>query len=261
MVKKIAIGTLKGGVGKTTIAVTLATILAQQGNNVLLIDADPQANSTNFLGMDETVEEYTGIHNIFKNTNVPPITIVNHTDIDNLDIIGSSILLTASDKALYKENNSEKKLKDYLDKNKDFFGAYDYIIFDTNPSMSMVNQNVFVAADKIICVSDVGIGGFKGIELFDYMLSELSETTNLSIKVDAIILNKVKKVKLAKEYLEFLQEEDLTKKILIETTIKDSIKFAEAELNQKPINIYAKNSKSSSELQDLVEELIKKGIL
>ena len=258
----IAVGTLKGGVGKSTVVVSIASILAQQGKKVLVIDADPQANSSTFLGLDETSTDYKGILDLFENRQIAPEEIVTKTSIENLDIIGSTILLTATEKKFATMSFAEQQLKKYIDRNLDFFNKYDYIIADTNPSMSKTNQNVFVAADRIICVSDVGIGSHKGIELFDYLLSELAEESELDLKIDAILLNKYKSINnLSKDYKEYLLENELTKDLLLNTTVSDSVKLAEAELEQNPINHYAPKSKVAVEFIEVVNELKTRGVL
>lgn len=242
--KFIAIGTLKGGVGKSTAVVSIASILAAEGKNVLIIDTDPQANTSTYLGLDETSENYKSILDIFENRQIAPTEVVCTTSIENLDIIGSTILLTATEKKFTTMSFAEQQLKKYIDRNLDFFNKYDYIIADTNPSMSKTNQNVFVAADKIICISDVGVGAHKGIELFDYLLSELADESELDLKINAILLNKYKSTNnLSKDYIEFLKDDELTKDILLNTYISDSVKFPEAELEKNPVNNYAPNSK------------------
>ena len=77
--KFLAVGTLKGGVGKTTTVVSLAAILAEQGNKVLIIDADPQANTSTYLGLDETTENYKSILDIFENRTINPKDVVAST--------------------------------------------------------------------------------------------------------------------------------------------------------------------------------------
>lgn len=260
--KFIAVGTIKGGVGKSTAAVSMSSILAKQGYKVLVIDADPQANVSSYLGLDETSENYKGILDIFENRQISPSDVVHNTDIENLDIIGSSILLTATEKKFATMSFAEQQLKKYINRNLDFFNNYDYIIADTNPSMSKTNQNVFVASDKILCVSDIGIGAHKGIELFDYLLGELAAESELDLKIDAILLNKYKTTNnLSKEYKEFLKDSELTGDLLLNTIISDSVKLAEAELEQKPINVYAPGCKVEKEYQELVKELKQREVL
>lgn len=260
--KFLAVGTLKGGVGKSATVVSIASILAEQGNKVLVIDADAQANTSAYLGLDETSDGYKGLLDVFEDRNIHPNEVVTSTSINNLDVIGSTILITATEKKFATMSFAEQQLNKYINRNLDFFNKYDYIIADTNPSMSKTNQNVFVAADKILCVSDVGVGAHKGIELFDYLLSELADESELDLKIDAILLNKFKsRNKLSKEYNEFLKDSELTKDLLLKTTVSDSVKLAEAELEQSPINRYAPNSKVSKEFNDVVKELKQREVL
>ena len=260
--KFIAIGTLKGGVGKSTTVVSLSSILAGMGKKVLVIDADPQANTSSYFGLDETVENYVSIKDLFDDRKILPEAIVKKTGVDNLDIIGSTIYLTATERKFSTMSFAEQQLKKYIDRNLDFFNSYDYIIADTNPSMSKTNQNVFVASDKIICISDIGIGSHKGIELFDYLLGELAEESELDLKINALLLNKFKRTnKLSKEYLEYLKDDDLTSSILLTNTIKDSVRLAEAELEQTPITHYKPAKESCAEFALVAEELMKKGVL
>ena len=171
-------------------------------------------------------------------------------------------MLTATEKKFATISFAEQQLNKYINRNLDFFNNYDYIIAYTNPSMSKTNQNVFVAADKILCVSDVGIGAHKGIELFDYLLSELADESELDLKIDAILLNKFKSTnKLSKEYNEYLKDSDLNKNILLNTVVSDSVKFAEAELEQTPINRYAPNCKVNNEFINVVKELKQREVL
>ena len=260
--KTIAIGTLKGGVGKTTAVVNIGATLAEMNKKVLIIDADPQANTTNYLGLDEIADNYKSIKDIFDDKYIEPSIVINKTGIENLDVIGSTIYLTATERKFATISFAEQQLKKYINRNIDFFNKYDYLIIDTNPSMSKTNQNVFVASDKIICISDVGIGAHKGIELFDYLLSELAEESELTLQIDALLLNKFNKTNnLSKEYLEYLQDDTLTKDILLENTIRNSIRLAEAELAQTPITKFKMGKESATQFKAVVNELIEKGVL
>ncbi|MBI5995661.1 ParA family protein [Clostridium perfringens] len=258
----LAIGTLKGGVGKSTTVVSIASILASMGKSVLVIDADPQANTSTYLGLDETAEGYKCLKDVFENRNISPVEVVMQTEIENLSIIGGTIYLTATERKFNSTSFAEQQLKKYLDRNTEYFNQFDYIIADTNPSMSKINQNVFVASNKILCVSDVGIGAHKGIELFDYLLGELAEESELDLKIDAILLNKYRKVnKLSKEYQEYMVENDLTKDLLLKSNVRDSVRFAEAELEQKPITLYKPAKDGLEDFKNVVHELIERGIL
>ncbi|MDP4089447.1 MAG: ParA family protein [Bacillota bacterium] len=261
--KIISIATLKGGVGKTTTAITLASILAAEYNKkVLLIDADPQANSTSFMRIDETEANYLSIKNLIEDINIPVETIVRDTLVENLYIIGSTILLTGTEMKLVTQPAREFIMRRYIKKNKEFFDKFDYIIFDTNPSMNIINQNVFVISDSIILLSDVGIGAFKGIELFDFLWEDIIEKLDTRNNVKALLLTKVKsRTNLSKEYRAYLSEDEFASRILLDSFIKDSIKLAESELEQKPINLFRSKCSSAEEYRQVVKELFEREVI
>lgn len=260
--KIISIATLKGGVGKTTTAVTLASILASEYNKkVLLIDADPQANTTTYMRKDETVPGYLSIKNIFEHDDIPLENIVQDTFVDNLRIIGSTILLTGSEMKMVTTPAREFVLKRYFNKNKEYFQQYDYIIFDTNPSMNVINQNVFIVSDSIILMSDIGMGAYKGIELFEFLWQDIADKLCIDNNIRAVLLSKVKdRTKIAKEYKKILESDEFGAKMLLKATIKDSIKFAEAEAAQTPINLYG-NSTGADQYREVTKELFERAVL
>lgn len=261
--KIISMATLKGGVGKTTTAVTLASILAAEYNkNVLLIDADPQANSSSFMRIDETVPAYLSIRNLIEDKTIPVERVVRKTFVENLSIIGSTIMLTGTEMKLVTQPAREFFLKRYFRKNKEFFNQFDYIIFDTNPSMNIINQNVFIVSDSIILISDVGIGAFKGVEMFDSLWEDIVEKLEEKNNVKALLLTKVKdRTNLSKEYKAYLAEDEYVSRILLKNYIKDSIKLAESELEQKPINLYNSKCSSSQEYRQVVKELFDRAVI
>lgn len=261
--KTIAIGTLKGGVGKSTVSSTLASVLALTYNKkVLMIDADPQANTTSLFQLNELQENYKSIKDIFENKNIAPASVVYETGFDNLDIIGSTIMLTATEMKLVPSTAREFYLERYFEKNKNFFSQYDYIIFDTNPSMSTINQNVFAIADSIILVSEIGAGSFKGVELFDFLWGDISEKLRIENNINALIVNRSnKQTVLYKDYMDYLKENELTKDIVLNNTISETIKIKEAELSNKTINISDPNSKYTVEFCSVINELFKRGVL
>lgn len=261
--KIISIGTLKGGVGKSTVSSTLASVLALTYNKkVLMIDADPQANTTSLFQLNEVQENYKSIKDIFDNKDINPDDVVYETGFDNLDIIGSTIMLTATEMRLVPTTAREFYLQRYFEKNKDFFNKYDYIVFDTNPSMSIINQNVFAIADSIILVSETGVGSFKGIELFDFLWGDITEKLRIENNINALIVNRAnKQTVMYKEYIDYLKENELTKDIVLNNTISETIKIKEAEVSHKTINISDPNSKYTVEFCSVINELFEMGVL
>jgi chromosome partitioning protein len=156
--KIIAFGTLKGGTGKTTVAFNIGGILAEE-HKVLFIDVDPQSNLSDNVGIDTAQQNGWTIRNVFSDPSRTKaedvITKTPMWQFENLDIIASHIRLTATELQLAAVPGRERIIQKWIARNRTVLEQYDYILFDTNPSMGIVNQNGFLAADKIILVSDV----------------------------------------------------------------------------------------------------------
>ncbi|MBC8059507.1 MAG: ParA family protein [Clostridiaceae bacterium] len=262
MPKIITFGTLKGGTGKTATASATVGILAQLGNKVLAIDADPQANLTSNLGIDETVEGYMGIQDIFEDSDVDINKVIIKTpiaELPTLDAIGSSILMSATELKIINYAGRELLIKNYLNKNKDMFAEYDYIIIDTNPSMSVINQNCFILSDAIILVSDVGMNSIKGIELIDALWGNICERLSIPNNIKGILLNKIdQRNSLSNDFIEYCEEDPEIKKLLFKNYIPINVKISETELLKKPINLTFNSSVGSKAYSKFVEELIER---
>jgi chromosome partitioning protein len=259
--KKIAVCAMKGGVGKTMLAVNIAATLAlEYDKKVLFIDTDPQSNSTNYLGIDEFEEGYRSIKDALEN-NLDPQDAVRDTYIEKLKVIGSSIYVTALEFNLFQLAARELRLKNYIEKNKNFFRKFDYVIFDTNPSMSVVNQNVFTAADSLIIVTEASTGGAKGIDLFTDLWCGIAENLGVDNKIDALVLNRLnERTNIGKEFKSYLKEGEY-KDLILSNFVTESTILKDAESYKQAINIYKPNSKQHKQIQDVVEELIERNVL
>lgn len=257
---KITFGTLKGGTGKTTSAFSAAGILAERGYKVLLVDADPQANLTSNLGIDETVDGYTSLLDLFENEKFDARKAIIKgyvKELPTLDIIPSTIALTSTEMRIISLAGREFLLKNHLKKQADVFDEYDFIIFDTNPSMSIINQNVFVLSDGIILTSEIGKNSLKGAELFIALWEEICERMDKPNNILGFLINKYdSRTKLSKEYMEYCSEYDVVKDLLFKTYIPDNVKVPEAEIENKPVNIAFKDATSSEAYKAFVNELL-----
>lgn len=260
MGKIITFGTLKGGTGKSTSAFSTAGILAERNYKVLVVDVDPQANVTSDLGVDEPSISRIGIKEILEDGSIPPEKVVIKApvkELPNLDVIISSMDLTSTEIKIITYVGREFLLKKYFRKNKEFFDQYDYIIFDTNPSMSIVNQNSLVVSDAIVIVTDIGINGLKGFELFVALWENILDILELENNIKGLLVNKYdKESSFSQEFIEYCNEEEETQKLLFKSLIPlDSI-LPECELFKKPINLVDKNSEVYKQFNNFVDELI-----
>ena len=146
MGKAIAIFNQKGGVGKTTTNINLAACLALRGKKVLVLDIDPQGNTTSGLGISKRDLEDT-IYNIIVDSEYDPKKAVMHTDVENLDLIPASVDLAGAEVELVQIEGREKALKTGLDRIK---GEYDYIFIDCPPSLGLLTINSLAAVDSVL---------------------------------------------------------------------------------------------------------------
>ena len=260
MGKIITFATLKGGTGKSTSVFSTAGILAERNYKVLVVDVDPQANITSDLGVDETVESRVGIKEILEDGKISPESAIIKApikELPTLDLIASSMALTSTEIMIITYVGREFLLKKYFRKNKEFFDQYDYIIFDTNPSMSIVNQNSLVVSDAVVIVSDIGINALKGFELFVAIWEDIQDRLDLESNVKGLLINKYEKESsFSKEFIEYCNDEEDTKKLLFKSMIPLNVIMPECELIKKPINLVDKNTEAYKQFNNFVDELI-----
>lgn len=263
--KVIAFGTLKGGTGKTTVAFNIGGILAEK-HRVLFIDIDPQSNLSDNVGVDTTDQSGATIRDVFSNPNTTKasdvITMRPMEELPNIDIIASHIRLTATELQLVAMAGRERILQRWIERNKVVLSTYDYIIIDTNPSMGIVNQNGFMAADKIILVSDVSNKAIQGAELFTYLWGEACENLDIANKTSALILNNCdRRIGLTKDIKEFYKKNDDFCKMLLDQVIPSRVDIKSTEIEYLPINITAPNTDSCEAFRNVVAELKERKVL
>lgn len=263
--KTIAFGTLKGGTGKTTSCFNLAGALALDPNNkVLLVDGDPQCNLTNDIGIDCSDMDRNNIRTIFENRNIDPSELIISGAIEelpNIDIIPSNILLIKTEMQLISIAGREKLLANYFNKNSEFFSQYTHVIFDTNPNLGVVNQNIFYFVDSIILVSDVSLNAIQGAELFSFLWEENIESLEIKNNIKALIINNFdKRINLAKDLQDYYLSEEEFKDILIETPIPGSVAMKDTSLNHMPIVVLQPHHQAASAVKRVVKELVSREV-
>lgn len=266
----ITFGTLKGGVGKTMLCFNIGGILAQLGNKVLIIDSDLQGNLTNNIGVDRTRRELLTLYDVYNPEGTPPapqdlIYKSPNPQIPNLDIIPGSIFLHRAELRLASVSGRELVLRNYLEDNHEFFNRYNYILIDTNPSMSIVNQNAFVISDSILLVCDVSMNALEGAQLFMALWEESRTRLRLPDNIRALIVNDYDgRNRLSTDFLEYIRTdpdmEDI-RRLMAETVIPRTVKITESELAAAPISLYDVHSKGCIAISALIEELTTKSIL
>lgn len=263
--KSIAFGTLKGGTGKTTSCFNLAGALAMNPHNkILLVDGDPQCNLTNDIGIDCSDMDRNNIRTIFENKKINPEELIIKNALEgmqNVDIIPSNILLIKTEMQLISIAGREKLLANYFEKNKDFFDQYTHVIFDTNPNIGVINQNIFYFVDSIILISDVSLNAIQGAELFSFLWGENIEDLGIENNIKALVINNYdKRIKLAGDLRDYYLEDDEFKDILIDTPIPGSVAMKDTSLNHQPIVLLNPEHQAATAVKEVVKELINREV-
>jgi len=256
-------GTLKGGTGKTATLFNLAGLLAED-YRVLLIDCDPQTNLSLNCGVDITVKNLKTIVDIFDDNSTAENVIFKNPikELKNIDIIPSSIKLTATELQTVSKAGRENILKNYIIDNQKIFEKYDYILIDTNPSMGIINQNAFLAADSIILISDISLNGIQGTELFIELWANARKHLRKENNVNALILNNLdRRIKLSAELIEYCGENESTKNIILKSVIPSSVQVKNTEIEHRTINCFYKNSPVHEAYINVLKELKERGII
>lgn len=259
----VTIGTLKGGTGKTSTTFNLAGLLAEK-SKVLLIDVDPQTNLSLNCGVDITVKSLKTVEDIFYNNESAENVILKSPikELPNIDIIPSSIVLTATELQIVSQAGRENILKNFILDNINVLEKYDYILIDTNPSMGVINQNAFLVADSIILISDISLNGIQGAELFISLWGNARKQLRKEENIKALILNNFdKRIKLSSELVEYCKENESIRDIVLDTVIYNSVQVKNTELEHKTINILYKNSVIHTAYKNILKELCERKIL
>lgn len=267
--KIVCIGTLKGGVGKSTLLFNVAGELAKRKNKILVIDLDPQGNTTSNFGIENSVLS-NSVNNCFVDIKQPTLLVIKEPlEGISIDVFPSNIKLTEIDMQLISKAGRERVLIKYFKEHYKFFQNYDYVLIDTNPSMSVINQNAFVVADDICIVTEASMNSLNGSELFIKLWDNTTEDLLMENNISAVIVNKYESnQKSTKEFMEFLVEgRTRTSKLLLSSKISKAVTIKDhTELENLPISFSTNTSKpaiikAKKEISSVVDELITKGVL
>ena len=252
MGKIISIANQKGGVGKTTTSINLAASLAALEYKTLLVDADPQANSTSGLGInvekinksiyDCMIEEKISNKNIIK------------TELNYLHLLPSDIDLVGAEIEMVELKNRDTRMKNCLDtiKNK-----YDFIIIDCSPSLGIVTINSLVASDSIIIPVQCEYFALEGLGKLLETIKLIQSKINYNLSIEGILLSMYDvRLRLSNQVVEEVQMH--FKSLVFNTIIPRNVRLSEAPSYGVPAISYDADCKGSLSYMNLAKELIKK---
>ena len=265
MGKAIAIFNQKGGVGKTTTNINLAACLAIKGKRVLILDIDPQGNTTSGVGISKKDLEIT-THEILIEDKYHPEEAILPTGIENLDIMPASVQLAGAEVELIELAGREKRLKRAIDILKP---KYDYIFIDLSPSYDLIARNFMLISDSIITPLEYqDIASIRGCELFyqkfnqDLEEMEMTNEAKRAVVINSYTYRKLSSGDIFSEYLDTFNN---IKQYLLETKISDTTIVKNAILNKMDIDDYLKKMKKAhkirEEFNNFIEELLRREVL
>lgn len=295
--KKVCFTAEKGGVGKTTLSVNIAAILANRGKRVVLVDTDEQCNATLDCGIP--IYDIANLKNCSELFGVEPGDVEGSIvkspiqELPTLDLIPSSFNLMVLERNLtigaqpsFDANGNMYSpalpealvLKSNLEALEDVFKDYDYMIFDTKPSLSQVNENVYACIDSMIAVTDCSYNGMIGLVSLLGFWDRISEQINVETPyTETLVLNKYRPgSKIKEEIYGILKGENLDEvqqfardlfgsyhEIFVGPPIKETVQFVERSAAALPLVVGTeyKEKETLAQLEQLVDNLIAVGSL
>lgn len=248
----ISIANQKGGVGKTTTAINLSAALARAGNRVLLIDLDPQGNSS--LSFLDPTQLGASVYELLTGPGPSLDDVIKPTSVEGLDIIPSRISLAKLEGKLLGEFDAAFRLRDRLN---GISERYVYVVIDTPPTLGLITVNALVASDYLIIPIQPSYFALEGTDDLLETVEKVKARPNPDLKLMGVVVTlHDKRTALAKDICEQIKEVFGDK--VFTTTISKSVRLEESPAYKETIFTFAPNSTGASEYASLCKEVLRR---
>ena len=243
----------KGGVGKTTTAINLSAVLGSLGYKILLIDLDPQGNTTSGIGVDKRALKQC-IYDVLL-AEVDPKEVLLKDVEENLDLIPATINLAGAEVELVTEFSRESRLKEAIEC---FIGKYDYIFIDCPPSLGLLTVNGLVAADSLIIPIQSEFYALEGVTKLLESMKLVKARLNKNLEIFGVVITMYDgRTTLSRQVAQEVR--DYFGELVFDTIIPRSVKLSEAPSYGEPIMKYDPDGKGAKAYAELAEEVIDRG--
>ena len=252
--KIIAVANQKGGVGKTTTAINLAAALAEIGKRILIIDLDPQGNSSTGLGIQPDKREFTTFELLLEDIELK--NVILETNVKNLSIVPATVDLSSADIELYTNEKRVFALREALTQPSMREFSYDFILIDCPPSLNLLTINAMVASNSVLIPLQSEFFALEGLSQLMLTIREVRATANKDLRIEGVVLTMFD----SRNNLSLLVEEDARENLgdlVFKSKIPRNVRVSEAPSHSIPVLSYDPTSKGAQAYRDLASEFLK----